>query len=113
MKTKKELKEAYKQHTFQMGVFQLRNLTNSKVFIDCSTDVRSKWNRIKMELNYGTHKNRALLSDWKEFGEQNFAFEMLSELEKDDDKQLNYAKELQLLQKMLIEELNLPEEMRY
>ncbi len=57
MKTKKELKDEYKQMKFPMGVFQIRNIRNNKVFIDNSINMKSKLNRHKMELKYGNHRS--------------------------------------------------------
>ncbi|MDX8340436.1 GIY-YIG nuclease family protein [Draconibacterium sp. IB214405] len=113
MKTRKEIKEEYKQMKFSMGVFQVKNRSNNKVFIDNSVDIASKWNRHKTELKFGNHKNRELQNDWNEKGEDNFDLEILSELKQDDKKVINYAKELKLLQQMLIDEMNIPEELRY
>ena len=113
MKSKKELKDAYKQMKFPMGVFQIRNLTSNKVLIDNSTDMLSKWNRHQMELKFGSHKNQTLQKDWKETGDDNFVFEVLSELKPDDEKITNYPKELKSLQEMVIDELKIPEGLRY
>lgn len=107
MKTKKELKEEYKQLEFPMGVFQIKNKINNKVLIDNSIDMESKWRRHKMELKFGSHRNKNLQQDWKEYGEENFVFEVLSELKKSDDESVNYNKELKHLQEMVIEELNI------
>lgn len=112
MKTKKELKDEYKQMKFPMGVFQIRNLTNNKVLIDNSSDMLSKWNRHQMELKFGSHKNQFLQKDWNESGADNFVFEVLSEL-KPDDKITNYPKELQSLQEMVLDEMKIPTEHRY
>ena len=98
MKTRKEIKEEYKQLKFSMGVFQIKNRANNKVFIDNSVDMASKWNRHKAELRFGNHKNYELQKDWNEKGEDNFVFEILSELKKEDEKEVNYPKELKLLQ---------------
>ena len=113
MKTKKELKEAYKQMKFPMGVFQIRNLSNNKILIDNSVDMLSKWNRHKMELNFGGHRNLALQKDWSEKGEDNFVFEVLSELKSKDEENVNYNKELKTLQQMVIEEMNISDERIY
>ena len=107
MKTKKELKNEYKQMKFPMGVFQIRNLTNNKVMIDNSVDMLSKWNRHKLELNFGSHRNVSLQKEWRETGEDNFVFEVLSELNIKDGEVVNYNKELRELQKMVLEELNI------
>ncbi|MBL6446384.1 GIY-YIG nuclease family protein [Fulvivirga sp. 29W222] len=106
MKTKKELKEEYKQMKFPMGVFQIKNLSNDKVLIDNSVDMESKWNRHRMELKLGNHRNKAFQSDWNEYGEDNFVFEVLSELKRGEEENVNYNKELKTLQEMVIEELN-------
>ncbi len=106
MKTKRELKEAYKQMKIPMGVFQIKNISNNKVLIDNSIDMESKWNRHKMELKFGNHRNRTFQKDWNDYGENNFVFEVLSELKKNDEENINYNKELKTLQDMVIEELN-------
>ncbi|HKJ40675.1 MAG TPA: GIY-YIG nuclease family protein [Sunxiuqinia sp.] len=113
MKTKKELKEEYKQMKFSMGVFQVRNLENNKVLIDNSVDMSSKWNRHQTELNFGGHRNIALQKDWTALGEENFVFEVLSELNVKDEESVNYNKELKTLQKIVIEEMKIPEDRRY
>lgn len=113
MKTRKEIKEEYKQMKFSMGVFQVKNISNNKVLIDNSVDMASKWNRHKTELRFGNHKSRGLQNDWDEKGEDNFVFEILSELKQDDKKKVDYSKELKLLQQMIIDEMNISEELRY
>lgn len=105
MKTKKELKEDYKQMKIPMGVFQIRNIKNNKVLIDHSIDMKSKWNRHKIELKFGIHRNGGFQKDWNEYGEENFVFEVLSELKKKEEQNINYKKELKTLQEMITEEL--------
>lgn len=107
MKTKKELKETYKQLKIPMGVFQIENIRNQKVLIDHSVDMASKWNRHKMELKFGNHRNREFQKDWNEYGEESFVFNVLSELKKNEDEPANYTKELKTLQEMVIEELQI------
>ncbi len=113
MKTRKEIKEEYKEMKFSMGVFQVKNTSNNKVFIDNSVDMTSRWNRHKTELRFGSHKNRELQKDWNEKGEANFVFEILSELKQEDDKKGDYQMKLKLLQRMIIDEMNIPDEQRY
>jgi len=107
MKTKKELKEEYKQLEIPMGVFQIKNIKNNKVLIDYSIDMESKWNRHKMELKFGKHRNIDFQKDWNEYGEENFIFEVLSKLKKNEEENTNYNKELKILKDMVIEELNI------
>ena len=107
MKTKKELKDEYKQMEFPMGVFQIKCTVNEKFLIDNSVDMESKWNRHKMELKFGNHKNKDLQNDWSKYGEDKFIFEVLSELKKSEEENVNYNTELKTLQDMIIEEMKI------
>ena len=107
MKTKKELKDEYKQKVFPMGVFQVKCTVNGRLLIDNSVDMESKWNRHKMELKFGNHRNKDLQNDWIQYGEGKFEFEVLSELKKSEEENVNYNKELKTLQDMIFEELKI------
>ncbi len=103
--TQKELKEKYKQMKFPMGVFQIRNTVNGKIFVDSSTNLPAIWNRHKTQLDFGGHPNSELQKDWKEVGEENFVFEILSEIEQDESKNLDYKKEVKALELLYIDDL--------
>jgi hypothetical protein len=105
MKTKKELKEEYIRIKPKIGVYQISNIINGKVFIDSSPNLDKIWNRHSMELNFGNHRNVPLQKDWNEFGEINFKYEILSEIKQTDDQTIDYTKDAKLLAKMYIEEL--------
>jgi hypothetical protein len=105
MKTNKELAEAYKLIKPLMGVFQIKNEQNGKLFLGSSTDLRAIWNRNKAELNFGSHRNKALQNDWIAFGESLFSFTILSEIQQKEAEKLDYAKEVKTLETMFIEEL--------
>lgn len=105
MKSNKQLKEEYKQMKFKVGVFQIRNTVNGKIYIDSSVNLDKIWNRYRVELNAGSYANEQLQKDWKEFGEHNFKYEILSEIKQTDDQNIDYAKEARQLAKMFIEEL--------
>lgn len=110
---RKELKEAYKERKFKMGVYQIRNTVNGKIFVDGSTNLESIWKRYRFELSMGGHKNAALQQDWKTFGEENFVFEVLSEIAEQEDQTPDYNKEVKLLKEMYLEELQPFEERGY
>lgn len=105
MKSKKELKDSYKEMKFKIGVFQIRNITNNKIYIEASTDLVAIWNRHKFQLNCGLHTNTYLQKEWIEFGQENFTYEILSEIKQDDTKKIDYRKEANHLELMFIEEL--------
>ena len=76
----KALKQQYRETPRPMGVFQIRNLTNEKVFVSKSFNLPGSLNRHRFQLQMGSHQNRALQSEWNEGGAPQFAFEILDEL---------------------------------
>lgn len=113
MKTKKELKEEYKQKKPVAGVFQVKNNKSGMVLIEESLNINSKWNRHRTELKFGSHRNKKLQNDWNEIGEDNFAFSILSELEIKDDDTFNLNDEVKVLRQMVEEEIGIISEMKY
>ena len=105
MKTKKDMKEEYKQMKFIVGVFQIRNKINGKIYIDSNVNLEAFWNRNRMQLNFGNHPNELLQKEWKEFGEENFVYEILSEIKQKEEENLDYAKEAKQLAQLFIDEL--------
>ena len=105
MKSKKELKNIYKEMKFKMGVFQIRNTVNGKIYVEGSTDLDAIWNRHKFQLKMDSHPNVDLQKDWRDFGEEKFSYEILSEIKQDDTKTIDYRREIMQLEKMFIEEL--------
>lgn len=103
--TQKELKEQYKQMKFKMGVFQIRNIANDKIYVDCSTNLDAIRNRNWTELNFGGHRSPELQKDWNDAGEGNFVFEILAEIEPEDGKNTDYKKEINALLELYLEEL--------
>ena len=106
MKTKKELKKEYLRMKPVRGVFQIRNVANNHVFIGCSTDINSLWNRQKFQLNFGSFPNKEFQKSWMETGEDNFSFEIVSELEyKNDEHPDSILRELKELEIIVREEV--------
>ena len=104
MQTKKELKEAYRQMKFRMGVFQIRNLVNNKVYIDSSVNLDAIWNRHKMQLSNGMHPNTALQNDWNQFGPDNFVYEIIGEIKEKEGETTDYTKEVKDLADIFIDD---------
>ena len=105
MKSQKQIKEEYKFKKFKMGVFQIRNTVNGKIYVGSSLNLDAIWNRNKMELNFGNHRNLILQSEWKQFGERNFTYEILAEVVQKDEDKIDYNKEIKTLEAMFIAEL--------
>ena len=85
-----------------MGVFRIRNSQNGKSYVGFSIDLQAMINRQKAELKFGSHRNTELLNEWKSFGESSFIFEILDELEHDENSKANPVEELRILSEMWI-----------
>ncbi|MCY9530422.1 MULTISPECIES: GIY-YIG nuclease family protein [Paenibacillus] len=83
MNKRKELIEAYKQIKTYMGVVQIKNNTNGKIFIDSYPNLKNKWFTLQMQLDMGRFANAQLQKDWKEFGSDAFTYEVLEQKEAD------------------------------
>ncbi len=113
MKTKKELQAEYKEIKPRMGVFQIRNAANGKIFVDVSKDLDAIWNRHSFSLRMGGHKNAALQADWYQYGAEAFHFEVLSEIEVKETETADYDRELKALSVLYLEELTPYDERGY
>lgn len=81
-----------------MGVFQIRNKENEKVFIDSSNNIPGKINRHRFALNAGQHASKTLQADWNELGESAFEFETIEPVEPRTDQNYDYRADLETLE---------------
>jgi len=102
---KKELKKQYKQNQPRMGIFQIKNLVNGKIFIGRGLNVQGIINSAKFQLAHGSHINSELQKDYKHFGEQNFSFEVIDYLDPKEDPDYDYSRDLASLEEIWIEKL--------
>jgi len=79
-KKKRDLKNEYRQNPPKMGVYQVRNEQNGRIFIGSALNVGGAINSSRVQLNAGSHPNRKLQTEWREFGADAFKFEILDEL---------------------------------
>jgi group I intron endonuclease len=100
---KKDLKREYRETKIPMGVYQIRNLTNEKVFVGASLNLSGIFNRYRFALDSGSHPNKPLQADWNELGADKFAFEVLEELE--SRVSLDDKAELAVLEDLWLEKL--------
>ena len=105
MKTKKELKEEYKQKKFKPGVYRIVNKVNGKIFIGSSVNLEAALRSQKFQLETGGHMNNGLQKDWNQMGEENFLFEIIDEVNPDDDKIVDLSKEVKALEEIHIDEI--------
>lgn len=102
---RKEIKREYKQTLRPMGIFQIRHLTSGKVFVGSTPNLDGVFNKNCFQLNAGAHPNQQLQADWNEFGEQNFAFEILEEVFPRENPDYDYAADLEVLEDLWLEKL--------
>ena len=102
---KKAAKLEYKASHRPMGIFQVRNEENGKVFVGSSMNLDAIFNRIRFQLYAGAHPNKDLEADWKHYGTGKFVFEVLEEMVPRDDPNYNYAADLEFLESIWIEKL--------
>jgi hypothetical protein len=102
---KKELTKAYKETHPPMGIYQIRNLMNDKLFIGSSLNLPGILNRSRLELIDGRHLNKQLQADWNELGGERFTFEVLDELTATEGPEYNYRPDLASLEDLWLEKL--------
>jgi len=102
---KKELKEQYKQTHTPMGVYQIHNLANDKIFVGAAMNLPGILNSNKTQLRAGNHPNKRLQAEWNEYGSDRFAFEVLDELSASEGPDHDYKAELAFLEELWLEKL--------
>jgi hypothetical protein len=102
---KKAAKLAYKASQRPMGVFQIRNTVNGKLFVGSTMDLAAMFNRIRFQLYAGAHPNKQLEADWKLYGTGKFEFEVLEEIFPREDVNYNYEADLETLEDLWLEKL--------
>jgi hypothetical protein len=101
----KELKKAYRQTPPPMGVWQIRNLVNEKVLIGASLNLPGVSNRQQFQLQMGSHPNKQLQADWRQFGGASFVFEILDEITPNQEPGRDQRAELEFLEDLWLEKL--------
>ncbi len=100
---RKELLEEFKQIKTYMGVIQITNKINGKIYVDSYPNLKNKWMTIKMQLDMGRFANFELQKDWKELGAEAFVYEVLEEKKTDDVTDPKW--ELKMMEKPWLEKL--------
>lgn len=101
---RRELMEAYKQMKVYIGVYQIKNIVNGKVLIGTSTNLKSRWLTLRMQLEADRHPNSKLQKDWNDFGSENFVYDVIEQKEYKDIVNVNW--ELENMEKAWLEKLH-------
>lgn len=102
-----DLKRAYKENPPLPGIFKITNKVSGKIYIDKGLNVNGVMNRHEFQLRNGSHNNAELQKDWKAFGADNFAFEVIDTLKPPDDPAVDINRELDELEKIWAGEIKL------
>jgi hypothetical protein len=84
MDRKLELKRQYKETKIEVGVYQIRNTKNEKILIESTPNLKTINGKL-FGLERGSHTNKLLQSEIKEFGGEAFVIEVLEILDIPED----------------------------
>jgi group I intron endonuclease len=101
---RKELIKRYKEMKTEAGIYQIKNIKNSKIYVTSTPNFKTM-NGARMILNSGTYKSRALQEDWNKFGEDSFVFEILEVLKEKEEGFFDKKFELKELEKKWLNKL--------
>ena len=102
---RKTIKLAYNAFRRPIGIFLVRNVVNNKIFVGSTMNLDAIFNRIRFQLYAGSHPNKALVEDWKQYGTGKFEFEILEEIVPRDDPSYDYSADLECLENLWLEKL--------
>lgn len=96
----------YKKTVQPMGIVQVRNLRDNRVYLTASANTPGTINSIRFQLKMGAFlPSSGLAKDWKELGEEQFVVEVLDTLTPVDDPAHDYRDDLNALEAMWMEKL--------
>jgi len=84
MDRRRQLKAEYKQMLPPMGVYQIKNTVNGRVFIGHSMNLNGNKNSYPMKLEFESHHHPQLKEDLKEYGTEAFKFEVLETIDPEE-----------------------------
>ena len=109
MERRAALKREYKESPRQIGVYQIKNQVNGKIFVASSRNLHGTKGRFEFEqLHEGIAQgwfSKELQREWREFGAINFTFEVLEQLKPMTDPNYDYTEDLKTLEELWLEKL--------
>lgn len=102
---------AYKNFTPIMGLYRVTHLPSGRSLIGASEHVQGYLNRIRFQLDAGSHPNKAMQQDWKAGTPDDFTFEVLDELKPQEGQDIKA--ELADLLELWLDKLALTPEQKY
>lgn len=102
---RKEAKREYKLSHRPMGVYQVRNTANDKVWVNSSMNLTGSFNGDRVKLDTGNHPSPKLQADWKDSGADSFVWEILEEVYPRSEPDYDYKADLIFLEDLWLEKL--------
>lgn len=69
----------------QSGIYKITNIIDGKIYIGSAVNITVRWRNHRNELNRNDHKNEYLQRAWNKYKEENFKFEIIEEVEKENN----------------------------
>ena len=88
-----------------MGVYQIKNTVNGKLFIGSSMNLPGSLNGSRFKLNANAHPNRQLQADWNRYGPAAFSFEVIETINPDKIDEADWQKAVAALEEKWLAEL--------
>ena len=111
------LKDEYKNRPIERGIYQIKNQINGKILIGSSRNLHGTKSRFEFEQLHGGIAqgwfSKDLQQEWREFGAEQFGFEVLDQLEPRADPNYNYTEDLKTLEELWLEKLQPYQERGY
>ncbi|MFZ1986444.1 MAG: GIY-YIG nuclease family protein [Desulfatitalea sp.] len=102
---RKDLIRKYKETPRPAGIYRVRNTVSGRSLVGSSPDLPGIINRIRFQLEHGSHPDSELQKEWYEFGKDAFIFETLDQLAPSSDSGYDPSEDLRVLLQMWIEKL--------
>lgn len=67
----------------ESGIYVIENIINNKKYIGSAKNIKKRWYEHKYTLNNNSHDNSYLQYAWNKYGQNNFKFIVLEEIESD------------------------------
>ncbi|MDR2712861.1 MAG: GIY-YIG nuclease family protein [Clostridiales bacterium] len=105
-KTKKEIREDYKEREVIGGVYIVKNTLKNKLYLDSALDLQGSKNRFEFAIKTGSCVHPRLQKDWAEQKANGFSFEILEELKRGETQSAaEFKDDLEFIKQIWLEKL--------
>lgn len=105
MDRRKELKLQYKQNPPPMGVYQIRNQANGKIWVTSTMNLNGAVNRYPSQFTFSSFKIKDLKDDWNQYGPDAFTLEILETIDPNEYPESDWPAAVAMLEEVWLEKL--------